>query len=357
MGFRITAAAPAIASIAATVLGIVLLVSGSSTGTANDNYWIALNTSKIGQDLIQITPTDQSTSGSGDSSLDPLPGLGGIINSIPGLNGILDNLTNSVDQGLNDLSGTILGNLTEALGVKDTYRLYTTKMCQGSFRNEDDSDSDVDIDACFAYRDKGRGLTNITNSIPSSLTVGTAQVSVPLVATLKQSLQTTVNLASTAATVMMVFLIIGCVCTAITAIASVLGILRAQSRFLTLVNTGFSILGAAIFLGLAGIVTGVIVAGSDSISDLGKGFNLGVKQGGAYLAIIWVAAVLAWIASIYWFMIWFVEFRRSAFSRRHRTTAQIGNWRGIIGEVRRDLKVNGHSSGHTSDGEGGALKA
>ncbi|KAI7779713.1 hypothetical protein LA080_000400 [Diaporthe eres] len=356
MGLRITAAAPAIASIAATALGIVLLASGSSTGTANNTYWIALNTSKIGQDLIQITPTDQ-TSGSGGSSNDPLGGLGGIINGIPGLNGILDNLTNSVDQGLNDLSGTILGNLTEALGVKDTYRLYATKMCQGSFRNEDDPNSGVDIDSCFTYRDQGQGLTNITNSIPSSLTVGTAQVSVPLVATLKQSLQTTVDLAATAATVMMVLLIIGCISTAATAIGSILGILRAQSRFLSIVNTGFSILGATIFLGLAGIATGVVVAGSDSISDLGRGFNLGVKQGGGFIAIIWVAAVLAWLASAYWFMIWFVEFRRSAFSRRSRTPAQIGNWRGIIGEVRKDLKVDGHIGGHTYEGGRGALKA
>lgn len=232
------------------------------------------------------------------------------------------------------------------------------------------------------------GLTNITNSIPSSLTVGTAQVSVPLVATLKQSLQSTVNLAATAATVMMVLLIIGCISTAFTAVGSskilvprplgrarrldsnaangtantdilspVLGILRAQSRFLSLVNTGFSILGAGIFLGLAGIATGVVVAGSDSISDLGRGFNLEVKQGGGYIAIMWVAAVLAWIASAYWFMVWFVEFRRSAFSRRHRTSAQIGNWKGIIGEVRKDLKVNGHSGGHTYDGERGVLKA
>ena len=43
MGLRVTAAAPAIASIAATALGIVLLASGSSTGTANNNYWIAVS--------------------------------------------------------------------------------------------------------------------------------------------------------------------------------------------------------------------------------------------------------------------------------------------------------------------------
>lgn len=46
MGLRLTAAAPAIASIAATALGIVLLASGSSTGTANNNYWIAVSLRK-----------------------------------------------------------------------------------------------------------------------------------------------------------------------------------------------------------------------------------------------------------------------------------------------------------------------
>ena len=137
----------------------------------------------------------------------------------------------------------------------------------------------------------------------------------------------------------------------------VLGILRAQSRFLSIINTSSSILGASIFLGMAGIATGVVVAGGDSISDLGRGFNLGVKRGGGYLAVIWVAAVLAWLASAYWFMVWFVEFRRSAFSRRHRTSAQIGNWRGIVGEVRKDLKVNGHDGGHAYDDGRGVLKS
>lgn len=51
MGLRLTAAAPAIASIAATALGIVLLASGSSTGTANNNYWIAVS---LGEQLSAL---------------------------------------------------------------------------------------------------------------------------------------------------------------------------------------------------------------------------------------------------------------------------------------------------------------
>lgn len=93
---------------------------------------------------------------------------------------------------------------------------------------------------------------------------------------------------------------------------------------------------------LAVLVTSVIVAGSSSIGGLGSGFSLQVKRGVPFLAIIWVAAFLGTVAALFWFALWFVEFRKTAFSRRSRTDSQIGNWRGILGEVRRDIKVDGH---------------
>lgn len=64
------------------------------------------------------------------------------------------------------------------------------------------------------------GLINITNSIPSSLVVGTAEVSVPLVESLKQILNEIANLATGSATALMVFLIIATVAQGIVAIAS-----------------------------------------------------------------------------------------------------------------------------------------
>lgn len=206
--------------------------------------------SGIGSNLIEITPADES----GSNSNDP---LSGIINGIPGLAPLIDNLTSSIGQSVDDLQGELLSNLTKALGVKDMYILYVSKICQGDLQNRNDPNSDVNIDKCTSYHDgstgktrststalklcvevspSGRtvlshevelirlssspGLLNISNSIPSSLTVGPAQVSVPLIASVKSSLNSIVNLAVGAATAMFALLIIGCIASGLTAVGS-----------------------------------------------------------------------------------------------------------------------------------------
>lgn len=207
--------------------------------------------SGIGSNLIEITPADES----GSNSNDP---FSGIINGIPGLAPLLDNLTSSIGQSVDDLQGELLSNLTKSLGVKDMYLLYVSKICQGDLQNRNDPNSDVNIDKCTSYHDgstgkarststaprlcvevspSGRtvlsshevelirlssspGLLNISNSIPSSLTVGPAQVSVPLIASVKSSLNSIVNLAVGAATAMFALLIIGCIASGLTAVGS-----------------------------------------------------------------------------------------------------------------------------------------
>lgn len=105
-----------------------------------------LNTSGVGGNLITVQPA------SSDSN-DP---LGGIINGIPGLGPILDNITSSIGDGASDLQGSILGDLTGALGVKNMYLFYVSKMCEGNFQGSADFNNLV-VDACYSYRDKGAG--------------------------------------------------------------------------------------------------------------------------------------------------------------------------------------------------------
>lgn len=103
--------------------------------------------SGLGGNLIEVQPASASSN-------DP---LGGIINGIPGLAPILDNITASIGDGLSDLQGSILGNLTGSLGIKDMYILYVTKMCQGDFQNPSSPNSNVNIDSCYSYHDGGSG--------------------------------------------------------------------------------------------------------------------------------------------------------------------------------------------------------
>lgn len=109
-------------------------------------------------------------------------------------------------------------------------------------------------------------------------------------------------------------------------------------------NLTFSLFACNTLLILAFVFTILIVAAGSTMNSFGAGFSIHLKQGSAFLGMMWAAAVLSTVAGSYWFAVWFVEFRKSAFSRRSRTQNEIGNWMGIFGEVRRDLKVNGHFS-------------
>lgn len=108
---------------------------------------------------------------------------------------------------------------------------------------------------------------------------------------------------------------------------------------------GFASLATTALWLIAIIMSLIVGIGSSLLGGFGKGLSLQVQGGGVFLALIWVAAVLSAVASSYWFVVWFVEFRRSAFSRRSRTERQMGGYRQIVGEVRKDLKVDGHFGG------------
>jgi hypothetical protein len=110
-------------------------------------------------------------------------------------------------------------------------------------------------------------------------------------------------------------------------------------RLLVIINTGFALLGSNVLLFFAALTTGLVVGGANTINDFGSAFQLQVKQGGPFLAMAWVAAVLAMGVSTFWFVIWFVEGRRHGYKRRARTSQQIGNYKGIVKEVREDWRV------------------
>jgi hypothetical protein len=44
------------------------------------------------------------------------------------------------------------------------------------------------------------------------------------------------------------------------------------------------------------------------------------------------------MVSTYWDIVWFVEFRRTALKRKWRSQKEVGNYWGVLGEVRRNLR-------------------
>lgn len=137
----------------------------------------------------------------------------------------------------------------------------------------------------------------------------------------------------------------------------VLGIVWPRTRLLIVLNFSFSTIAATAVSTLAVTLTGAVLSTANMINSFGSGLSLNVKIGVSFLAIIWVSTVLAVIANFYWFIVWFVEFRKTAFSRRSRTQNQIGDWSGILREVRRDIKTDGHFPPPKEYGGGGSHRA
>ncbi|KAH8898946.1 hypothetical protein GQ53DRAFT_878248 [Thozetella sp. PMI_491] len=343
MARRSLIALAGLASAAAVALSIALLVSGSNPSSGNSTYYMALNTSRVGQDLITVTPANLNN----PNPNDPLSGFLGGIDGLFG--GLLSNITGQIDKGIQDIEGEILGNLTKALGVKDTYVLYLTKLCEGTYQNAKDPNSPVTLTYCAAYDDTSHGLRNITESLPSSLVIGTTNISVPLVSALGSTMSSVTNLATQAAKAMFALLIIGTISIGLVFVGSIAAFIVNARRILVYFNTFFGILGGSVLMIFAAVATGVIVAGSSSVGGLGSAFGVQVKQGTNFLAIAWVAAILSSIAAAFWFGVWFVEIRLTSFKRRWRTEEQVGNYKGMPREILADLRLPKEGGFHDSE--------
>ncbi|KAK1579605.1 uncharacterized protein LY79DRAFT_563775 [Colletotrichum navitas] len=345
IGGRISAIIPIIASTVAVALSIVMLAAGTQPSNAGDNFWLSMNTSKVGQDIIKVQAANNTNGngGGGGGGGGLIPGITdptgitqGIGNAVGGL---LGNITNSIGEGVQDIQGQLVGNLTQLLGVKDNYRLYLTKICEATYADDNNPKSKVTIDNCKTYDDKTSGLRNITDNIPSSFVLGTANVSVPLVAALAGTLNQVGGLGSGGAKALTAFLAIGTTCVGIVLLATLPILLFGFVRALVLVSLVFSLLASITLPTFAVILTALVYGARNMLNKTMDAFGIQIQAGGSFIAMAWVAAVASMAAATYWFMVWFVSFRRTAFSRRKRTENEIGNWRGIFREVKGDLKT------------------
>jgi len=76
------------------------------------------------------------------------------------------------------------------------------------------------------------------------------------------------------------------------------------------------------------------------INSVGKSIGLGADVGSKFLTLTWVSWGLMALGSGYWCLVWFVEYRTWGFKIRRRTGAEVGDYRGIRGEMRRAMKAD-----------------
>jgi hypothetical protein len=162
-----------------------------------------LNTSKVGQNIIQFTPTttaakakrsidldpfdylptptasssaSASSSTSAPSSISgPLAAVGSFFEGIwqnvtAAIDGntsdgetqllfqeVLQNITAAIDGDLTDGEAQLVADVVDGLGIQQYYSLHLLDMCSGNLSNSSDADATVSLKECISYSDHSGG--------------------------------------------------------------------------------------------------------------------------------------------------------------------------------------------------------
>lgn len=148
-----------------------------------------MNTSHIGQNIVEFTPVSATATTSATATATPSPtaskiqarlsipssiasigsGLSSILGNITSasgnpitsitnaLGGIVNGLTTDIDGDLTSLEDNLVQELMQGLGVKDYYNIYIGNVCSGNFTNATDPNTSVTVDGCPSWQSIGAG--------------------------------------------------------------------------------------------------------------------------------------------------------------------------------------------------------
>ncbi|KAF3032588.1 hypothetical protein E8E12_001856 [Didymella heteroderae] len=344
MKYRFSGMIPLILSLAAFVLSLVVVLAGQNEGTFGGQYLVALNTSRLGQDIIvfekaSATSTAPSASASTISAPlnpanpdNPLNGLG------DSLGDLASNLTDIVNDGLGDAINDVVKGVVDRTGVRDLYYVYIQKICSGSVVGEDGGNTGVfQIDDCRSYEEAGSSISALSNSVRSSIVIGEAQVSIPLFAKLVSSLDSVIGNVNALRKAIFASFIITMIGSMLSAISILPAMYFPQSRLLVYFNVCWPAL-AAVFAFLAAVLVSVMIVLASLLDGFSDTVGVQIHLGGVVLLFAWLSFAFVSLVTLYWAGVWFVETRKTSFMKRRRDEDEIGHWRGIGKEVWRDLK-------------------
>lgn len=331
MGLRITAMLPGLCSATVMALGLVLLLAGIKPGSAADYYLISLNTSKIGSDTIQFNTVQDPLGANNSSGI-----FGGLLS---GLSGILTNISDAINGGLENIESDIMTNITKQLGIKDEYVIYVQNVCQGVLRDENNPKS-IRITSCPSFKDATAGFANITNNIPSSVVIATINATVPLLEGLGSSLGLIENILHGATTANFAFILIGVISAGLVWLLSLASVILSRARIIVNINLFFSNLMLLAATTSAVILSVAVHTINTVVQSIGPILTIKATVGTKAIIITWVSVGLSLVPLFYWGLVWFVEFRRTMFVKKRRNPEDIGNYRAIIRETRRNLTLD-----------------
>ena len=278
---RFLAVLPLLCCTAALILSFLCLFAGHKKGFLEDYSLLTLNTSAIGQNLVQNAANSDATASS-------------IINLLP------DSITNSVTNEINEK----IDEFRERIGVEDWYSAHMLNYCQGQYTptevaNATVKQSDIHKNVTECSKSKAMYKFNPTAIIESALNKTGVNVTLEDLQW-PDDIQKGINTLNALMAAMFVLYVIAICLIFLTLVTSAIGVLT-SGRLSACLNIGLALL-AFVAIGVAsGLVTAVAVKAADIINDHGKKIGLEADYSNKFLALTWAATGLMLVALIAWF--------------------------------------------------------
>jgi hypothetical protein len=284
---------PIICACAAVALSFLCLFAGHKPGWMEDYHIMTLNTSRVGQNFINDTDATSH-----------LPSF---------LANMIHNITSSIN---NDVDAAI-ESIAKQLGLEDFYSYHMLDYCYGQYEPQPVPSGNV------TSKDIHKNVTGCSNQTAMfhfdpdaslQLSLDDNHVSITLDDLhWPKEIQDNMNNLRVAAKATFVLYCIGIGLALVALFTSLIGCFS-SGRVTAFINILVSIL-AFLAIGIAsGIVTAVMVKGTDTINKYGKDIGVDAKRGNKYLALTWAATGAMFLAT----MIWTLECLAGSRRRTHR---------------------------------------
>lgn len=286
---RPSALIPALCCTAALILSFLCLFAGHKAGFMEDYHLVTLNTSMIGENLVNETRSTDTSN--------PLTNL---------LNGV----RNYGSSAINDA----IGEVTQKLGIEDFYSAHMLNYCEGQYTpaeapNATVSESEIHKNVTECSKNRAMYKFDPTAILEEALNKTTG-----LDVTLDDlhwpsDIETGIKTLNALMGAMFVLYCVAIALIFVALLAAVVAVLL-SGRLSACVNFLISVL-AFLAIGLASaLVTAVMVKATNIINDKGSEIGLEANRGGKFLALTWAATGLMLVVVVSWV----VEF---CIGRRH----------------------------------------
>jgi hypothetical protein len=178
-------------------------------------------------------------------------------------------------------------------------------------------------------------LTKLTAATPSTFRIVNTTLTVPLLGLASTSVPNTASLLNIGTIAILALYGLALIGSGATMILSLIYIFKPTAR-IGYCALFFSFLGMNFTLTVSLNLTAVTIMVKNVVSQIEPALGVEASSGTAFLGSSWVAVICALVYNQYWIIVWLVEIRTIAFKRRTRTDAEMGNWKGVVQELKDD---------------------